>query len=264
MKIAQPWLVDRVWVTFFAGTLLAWIALFTLALDHPAGPALGALSPAFDAAFWRSICAITPAGETLDRLIVMWALMTAAMMAPTAAPTVAAYRDLTSCHPSAPVGTAAFIGGYLAVWLGFAVLAAVAQYGLAAASLLSPHGVSIAPWLTAALLVGAGLYQFSTLKAACISKCRSPLGFLMSHWRAGPSGAFSMGLTHGLVCVGCCWALMLLAFVGGAMNLIWMGGAMALMLLEKLPDIGQLLTRPLGIILVLLGLLVAASTSGSY
>ncbi len=264
LRLMHIIVMDQLWVVFLSGILVAWMALFALALDHPAGPVLGALSPDFDADFWRSICAVTPAGKPMGRLSLMWGLMAVTMMAPTAVPTIIAYRQLTDRRRMAKAGVAAFVGGYLAAWLAFAVIAAGAQYALSASSLLSPHGVSVSVWLTAILLMSAGLYQFSALKSACLSHCRAPLSFFMSHWRAGPSGAFRMGLQHGAVCVGCCWALMLLAFVGGTMNLIWMGGAMVLMLLEKLPDIGKPLTHPIGIGLILAGLMVMAHTIGFF
>jgi len=124
------------------------------------------------------------------------------------------------------------------------------QWVLARFGLLSAHGISVSAPLSAMLLLVAGLYQFSAIKAACLSRCRSPLAFLMSEWRDGLAGAFRMGLRHGLDCLGCCWVLMLLAFVGGTMNLIWMGLATGLMTLEKLPSIGRPLTKPVGAVLI--------------
>lgn len=261
-RIVRSLLADRIWPVFFAFSLLAWIGLLLLAVDHGGGPPLGALSAGFDAELWRALCAVSPTTEPFGLLVLMWSLMAGAMMAPTALPVLAAYRDLTQGRPGADIGLAAFLGGFLAVWLVFAVMASGAQSALAAAALLSPHAVSVSDWLTALLLALAGVYQFSALKAACLSKCRAPLPFLMSRWRAGAAGAFRMGLSHGAVCVGCCWALMLLAFVGGTMNLAWMGGAMVLMFLEKLPEIGNPVTRPLGLVLILAALLVAARASG--
>lgn len=257
-------LIDWAWAGFFTLSLLAWAGLFLLAVEHPAGPVLGALSPGFDAGFWSAVCSASPAGEPYASLLLMWALMTAAMMAPTALPVLTAYRGLTEGRDGANAGFAALAGGYLLVWLGYAVVAAALQYALAVAALLSPHAISVSAWLTAALLFLAGLYQFSALKAACLSRCRAPLVYFMSHWRAGPSGALRMGLAQGAVCVGCCWALMLLAFVGGAMNLIWMGGAMVLMALEKLPGIGDPVTKPLGFALLFAGILAAVHSTGAF
>ena len=118
---------------------------------------------------------------------------------------------------------------------------------------LDGDGRLLAPLATAALLAGAGLYQFSALKDACLAKCRMPLTYFMGHWRPGTAGALRMGLSLGLACFGCCWALMALAFVGGTMNLYWMGLATLFMIFEKLPDLGRHLQRPAG------GALIAAA-----
>lgn len=249
--------IDRVWVGVFSAIFLGWIVLFFLAAGHPIGPVLGALSPAFDVSYWRAICLTSAGGNTFWNLFAMWGTMTLAMMLPTAVPTISAYRELTHNKTMAVAGIIGFIAGYILIWLVFAGLAAAFQQYLASAVLLSPHGISISKPLSAGLLIGAGLYQFSSLKASCLSECRSPMNFLLSRWRAGPAGAFKMGLHHGAVCVGCCWALMLLAFIGGAMNLIWMGGAMILMILEKFPDFGSTLTKPVGAVLIFAGLFVA-------
>lgn len=127
------------------------------------------------------------------------------------------------------------------------MLAAGAQMGLFTAGLLDPLGASAAAWLSALLLAGAGAHQFSALKENCLAKCRAPLSFFMQHYGEGP---WRNGLRLGLVCLGCCWALMALAFVGGVMNLVFMGLATVLMVLEKLPQIGRRITRPLGVALI--------------
>ena len=127
------------------------------------------------------------------------------------------------------------MAGYLAVWLGFSVIAAGAQMALFNAGLLTAFGDSRSGALSAALLALAGAYQFSPAKEACLSKCRRPLVFFMAHWDEGP---LRNGLRLGLVCLGCCWALMALAFVGGVMNLAFMGLATVIMVLEKLPRSG--------------------------
>ncbi|WP_346154948.1 DUF2182 domain-containing protein, partial [Streptomyces labedae] len=158
-------------------------------------------------------------------------------------------------------GFGLLLGGYLLIWSGFAVLATGTQLALAGAGLLTPLGESASVWLTAALVMGAGAYQFSTLKEACLSKCRRPLTFFMQHWDEGP---WRMGLRLGAVCLGCCWALMLLAFIGGTMNLLWMGGAMVLMMLEKLPTIGTVMTRPLGYGLIALGVALVIFNLGGW
>jgi predicted metal-binding membrane protein len=170
--------------------------------------------------------------------------MAAAMMAPTALPAFATYEDLGH---STETRTGALVAGYLGVWLGFSVLAAGAQMALFDAGLLTAFGDSRSGALSAALLALAGAYQFSPAKAACLSKCRRPLAFFMAHW---DEGAWRNGVRLGLVCLGCCWALMALAFVGGVMNLAFMGLATVIMVLEKLPQPGRYLTRPLGVVLL--------------
>ena len=148
----------------------------------------------------------------------------------------------------------ALVAGYLIVWLGFSLLAGGLQMALFGAGLVSAFGDSLSVWLSAGLLMIAGLYQFSPVKEACLSKCRAPLTFFMAHWDEGP---LRNGVRLGLVCLGCCWALMLLAFVGGVMNIAFMGLATLIMVIEKLPAYGRLLTRPLGAVLFAAGLFLA-------
>ena len=170
--------------------------------------------------------------------------MSAAMMAPTALPAFATYEDLS--HSGAETRFSALVGGYLVIWLGFSFMAAASQLVLFRAGLLDPFGSSASAALSAGILAMAGAYQFTPLKDACLSKCRAPMTFFMQHYDEGP---FRNGLRLGAVCLGCCWALMMLAFVGGVMNIAFMGLATLLMALEKLPDIGRWLTRPLGVAL---------------
>jgi len=232
------------WLGFFGLVLAAWALLYAMQLP----PDLLAAASVYGAEFWEALCVVEPGLAGAPNIFLMWAAMSAAMMAPTFLPTLATYEDLV--RAGAAAGFAGLLAGYLAVWLGFAVLATGAQIGLSGAGLLTPLGESASRWLTAGLLAAAGGYQFSRFKEACLSKCRRPLTFFMQHWDEGP---WRMGLRLGAICLGCCWALMALAFVGGTMNLLWMGIAMVLMTLEKLPDLGRRLTRPLGF-----GLLAAA------
>lgn len=159
--------------------------------------------------------------------------MSAAMMAPTAVPTFRTYDDLTNTDAADGYGFVALVTGYVMAWLGFSVIGSGMQMLLSEAGALDPNGRSVWVWLNAGLLAVAGLYQFSALKEACLDKCRMPLMFFMNSWRPGHSGAAQMGFHLGVICIGCCWALMLLAFVGGVMSLAWMGAAMVLMGLEK-------------------------------
>ncbi|WP_029059347.1 DUF2182 domain-containing protein [Stappia stellulata] len=241
------------WLAFFALVLGSWAILMWIAAAAQVPPG----SEAFGADYWRSICAVSPGIAGFPAVFGMWAIMSAAMMAPTAMPAFNTYLDLGHAGAGNAAGFWALVGGYLAAWLAFSLGAAGLQLGLASAGWLRPDGVVLVPGAPAALLLVAGLYQLSPAKAACLSKCRAPLSFFLANWREGPSGAAAMGLRLGLVCVGCCWALMLLAFVGGTMNLAFMGLATLVMVFEKLPEVGRWLTRPLAAVLVVAGLVDA-------
>ncbi len=182
-------------------------------------------------------------------LFAMWSVMMVAMMLPSALPMTLLFASIQrrrreTASPAVP--TALFVGAYLGVWAGFSVLAAVAQVALHDATLLSPGMVSTSTVLGAGLLIVAGAYQWTPLKHRCLTRCRSPLGFLTSEWREGRSGAAVMGLRHGLFCLGCCWALMALLFVAGVMNLLWVAALAALVLLEKVLPAGQWVARAAG------------------
>lgn len=234
------------WLAFFGGLIALWAALFAMAIPGD----LRSLEATYGASIIDILCGGGPGAASFPASLAMWALMSAAMMTPTALPALATHDDLSA------VGATGFwrlVGGYLAVWFGFSVLAALAQVGLYRAGLIGSLGQSLSAPLSAALLIGAGLYQFSGLKEACLSRCRAPLTFFVQHWDEGP---FRNGLRLGLDCLGCCWALMALGFVGGTMNLAFMGLALVLMTIEKLPDIGRHLTRPMGVALIGAGLVL--------
>lgn len=233
------------WLALFALIALAWMALFAMAVPAE----LRAVSQIYGQDFWEALCTVTPDAAGLVKLFAMWALMSAAMMAPTALPAFGTYDDLVRSTGSGRFSH--LVVGYLAVWLGFAALAAGFQMLLTRWGAVDLLGQSQSPILTVFLLLSAGLYQFSALKEACLSKCRQPISFFMQHWE---EGAWRNGVRLGLVCLGCCWALMLLGFVGGVMNLAFMGLATMMMIFEKLPDVGRWLTRPLGYGLIAWGL----------
>ncbi|MBE0413919.1 MAG: DUF2182 domain-containing protein [Yoonia sp.] len=228
------------WLTLFGVILGAWIVLYTLAIPDD----LRALSKVYGSEFWRSLCVVTLDATGYATAVAMWALMAAAMMLPTALPAFATHDDL--CHQTG-ARLAPLVAGYAVVWMGFSLIAAAAQMGLFSLQMISAIGDSQSLWLSAGLLLGAGLYQFSPVKEACLSKCRQPLTFFMSHWDEGP---WRNGLRLGLICLGCCWALMLLAFVGGVMNMAFMGIATLIMVLEKMQNLGRYVTRPLGVVLI--------------
>ena len=157
---------------------------------------------------------------------------------------------------------ACFVLGYMAAWIGYSVAAATAQVALSHTAMLTPMLRSANVAMSALILFGAGLFQFSALKEACLAKCRTPLGFFLSEWRDGRSGAFVMGLRQGAACVGCCWALMAVMLVVGAMNVFWMAALAAFMLAEKLVPAGWQLSRVAGVVFVLWGAWLTAGMFG--
>jgi predicted metal-binding membrane protein len=173
--------------------------------------------------------------------------MMAAMMAPTAWPWARAYHRLSGASRGAEVGaTIQFATGYLLVWLGYAIAAALVQRALQAAALMQPSGDTAIPHVGAIILLIAGVYQFAPLKRACLTHCRTPLSYFLTRWIDGPIGAFRMGAHHGLFCVGCCWALMATAFAVGAMNAWWMLALGLVALVEQTAPHGEHLRRILG------------------
>jgi predicted metal-binding membrane protein len=152
-----------------------------------------------------------------------------------------------------------FGAGHLAIWAGFSVLAALVQGALHSAALLSPAMSINSPLVSGVVLIGVGLYQMTPLKSKCLTRCQSPLDFLMSNWREGASGALIIGLRHGLYCLGCCWALMLVLFVVGVMNYAWIAVLTAFVLLEKFGPMGLRIARVAGFALIIAGVVTAMS-----
>ncbi len=191
--------------------------------------------------------------------IIMWSIMMVAMMLPGAGPMILTYARIHQqrrASGSSTVPIWVFLTGYLTVWVGVGVAAALLQWGLHQSALLSSSMGRVGPLLAGGLLITAGAFQFSHLKQACLSKCRSPLSFLMTEWREGTAGAMVMGIRHGAFCTGCCWALMLLMFVGGVMSLAWMAALALYFLAEKLLPGGERISRLTGVALIGAGIVV--------
>ncbi|MGH7279620.1 MAG: DUF2182 domain-containing protein [Candidatus Rokuibacteriota bacterium] len=189
-------------------------------------------------------------------LFSMWAVMMVAMMVPAAAPMILMFLTINRrrAEQGQPlVRTGIFLLAYVVVWSAFSAGATLLQWGLHATALLSPMMVSTSPVLGGALLIAAGAFQWTPLKARCLMNCRSPLSFLMTAWRDGAGGAFVMGLHHGAYCVGCCWLLMALLFVAGVMNLVWVAAIAAFVLVEKVLPGGDRISRIAGALLVVAG-----------
>ena len=236
--------------------LLVALAWLQLAWFEPAGGSMAAGHAAHAVPrTWGS--------ADLGVTLLMWLTMSVAMMLPTAAPAILAFADITrgndrSAATVRPV--AAFVGGYLTVWAGFALLATAAQWALAVLALRLPGFRADATAFGGSLLVIAGVYQFSALKDRCLTQCRSPLAFFLTHWRAGLRGAFHLGQRHGLHCLGCCWALMALMLIGGAMSLAWTAALAAVMLVEKVAPGGRFIGRAVGAGLIGWGGILLAAT----
>jgi predicted metal-binding membrane protein len=234
-------------------TLLAWAYLIRLARQMSA-------SMEYDTAMAAMGMTMQAPWTALDVWLtfVMWLVMMIGMMTPSAAPLVMLFAAAASSRRERgiPLSTATFALGYLAVWAVFSLGAALAQWGLHEAALMSPEMRTSSPWFGGAILVAAGAYQLMPIKAACLAHCRSPLGFLMTHWRDGSYGAFHMGVRHGIHCLGCCWALMAILFAVGVMNLVWVALLAAFVLVEKLGRAGLTVSRVAAAVLVVFGLAV--------
>ncbi|MGH9253066.1 MAG: DUF2182 domain-containing protein [Vicinamibacterales bacterium] len=186
----------------------------------------------------------------------MWSVMMAGMMLPSASPMLLLYATALRRGPAAAAPAPrvyAMAGGYLLVWMLFSIGATALQRMLSARLLITPMMETASPLVSGTLLLAAGIYQLTPFKATCLRACRSPLSFISQHWRTGTGGAFRMGFDHGLYCLGCCWALMLLLFAGGVMNL-WVIAALTIaVLVEKLTPFGAHTTRISGVALMALG-----------
>ena len=193
----------------------------------------------------------------------MWTVMMAGMMLPSAAPTILLYGTLVRKNGARGTilpGVWIFAGAYLLIWTVFSVAATILQAVLEQTALLTAEMTVASAWLGALALIVAGMYQLTPFKQVCLRKCRNPLEFFLTSWRAGPGGAFRMGLEHGAYCVGCCWALMLLLFVAGVMNLAWVALIAAFVFVEKLFPAERVLTHAASVVLVLAGLVLLAGS----
>ena len=227
-------------------TLLSWFYLIAMANDM-------AMPPGFDMIMkvrqWNA--------DYFVMMFLMWAIMMVGMMIPSVAPTVMIYAAIErkAARQGTPIAsTSAFVAGYIAIWTLFSLVATTAQWGLEQAALLSPMMVSNSAYLGAFLLVAAGIYQWLPLKDSCLQQCRSPVEFFSTHMRQGTLGALRMGIDNGFFCLGCCWVLMCLLFVGGVMNLLWIAIITLFVLLEKILPAGQIGGRMMGVVMIFSGI----------
>lgn len=230
------------WLAFFAAIACAWWVMFMMAsmsgvdvIGRPVGTNMMPM-------------------VTFGALFPMWAIMMAAMMLPTLVPTLRSYEDLMVSANGTRAGWAGVLLGYFIIWVGFAALIAMVQIALIALGAIDSLGIASSSLFAAALLIIVGLFQFSRAKEVCHGVCHAPMMYFMGNWKTGFSGGLRMGLGLGAFCVGCCWGFMALGFVGGVMSLLWMGLATLFMILEKLPSLGHIVTKPMGVVLIVAGI----------
>jgi predicted metal-binding membrane protein len=190
----------------------------------------------------------------------MWVVMMVGMMAGSAAPVMLLFAGMHARRGGrrVPLIVLIFGLGYVAVWVGFSACAALAQWALHDAAMLSPAMAASSSQAGGAILCIAGVYQLTPFKRACLMHCQSPLGFLMTRWRDGTLGALQMGMRHGAYCLGCCWALMCVLFVVGVMNLVWVAALTLFVLLEKIGPAGAVVARVAGVAMIVAGVLFFA------
>ena len=233
----------------FAVTGLAWTYTFYQAWDmRGASMADGRSMSMPMTASW------TPGDFGL--MFVMWTVMMTAMMIPSAAPMILMFGSVArkrreQARPYAP--TAVFVLGYIGIWSVFALGGTLAQWGLHAATLLSPMTMTATPLIGGTLLIAAGLFQLTPIKNICLTECRIPMSFLLLDWQEGHAGALKMGVKQGIYCLGCCWILMSLLFVLGVMNLLWIAALAVFVLIEKIAPAGEWVSRTAGALLLVWG-----------
>ncbi|HMJ45136.1 MAG TPA: DUF2182 domain-containing protein [Pseudolabrys sp.] len=252
---ARPKVIAIVCVVALAG--LGW---FSLALQ------------AANVGTFEALCSAMAGGTSAGGIALvaaMWGAMTLAMMLPSAAPMILTYAEIadTAARKNEPVVSPFMIAaGYTVVWLGFAAAATLAQLALMRATLLDPSMASANGLFSGGIFIGAGVYQFSALKHACLTQCQHPFPFFFANWATTPRGVFKLGVRQGLFCLGCCWAMMLVMFAVGTMNVVWMAALGIVMTVEKIGT-GKKFTYAVGVALIaigvaLVGLAVAAHWPG--
>jgi len=228
-------------------TALAWIYLFRLDQQMSAAESMARMGMSIDTPWTVRDFTLTFA---------MWSIMMIGMMTPTALPVLLLFMQMRTGRGSSNSSQAAamFAVGHITIWIAFSVAVALLQWGLHQAALLSPDMTVTRSWIAGVILIGAGVYQLTPAKSRCLTSCQSPVGFLLANWREGLKGAFQLGIRHGSYCLGCCWALMLVLFVVGVMNLAWVALITAFIFLEKFGPTGARLARVSGAAIILAGI----------
>ena len=250
---------STLWLGFFTAILVSWWVMYSMSMDmdldllgRPGemGARMAAMDPRMP--MYMPMANFGP-------LFAMWAIMMAAMMLPTMVPTLRSYEALMVSANGTRGGWLGVLAGYLVVWIAFAALIAGVQLALLYGGVIDMLGLPKTNVFAGLLLLAVGAFQFTRVKEMCHGVCHSPTMYFLGHWRTGAVGGLRMGLGLGAYCVVCCWGFMALGFVGGVMNLAWMGLATVFMVLEKLPQVGHVVTKPMGVLLILAGLAVLVS-----
>ena len=252
---ARPKVLAAICVVALAG--LGWLALGFMYSSMGAFEAL-CRPLAMSGAIWGA------SGFAIVAL--MWAAMTLAMMLPSAAPMILTYAEIADTAARKGeriVSPFVLAAGYTLVWLGFAAIATLAQYGFTRAALLDNGMDSASGLFSGAIFIGAGVYQFSALKHACLTQCQSPFPFFFTNWATTPRGVFRLGVKQGLYCLGCCWAMMLVMFAVGVMNVIWMAALGVVMTIEKIGT-GKRFTYVIGVALIVGGVAFVATAFAAH
>lgn len=241
---------------------LAWVYMVWLAGNMDGMSTDGMPTPSSGGAAGVALARMRPwTPAEFVAMFVMWAVMMVGMMVPSASPMVLLYARvgrLAAARGKPLAATGFFAGGYLLAWTAFSLAATLGQWGLDAALLLNPMMASANSTFSGLVLVAAGLFQWTPQKDACLKHCRAPLSFIQQHggFRRDAQGSLAVGFRHGLYCIGCCWALMALLFVGGVMNIFWIAAISVLVLAEKVAPAGRLVSRVAGSMLLAAGTLL--------
>lgn len=244
------------WAGIAILTTAGWAFLATMAAVQSGA---GGAGSSYALQLIASLCTVSTGAWSAGDLalaMVMWTAMAFAMMLPAGAPMLATYMDIAGAAKAKQmqvVSPRVLIAGYMAIWLGFGLLASLVQGGLAAAGALSSEMHLVHPVVGALVLIGAGAWQFTPTKHQCLSKCRRPFTWFMANWRDDEMGVFKLGLEQGVVCLVCCWALMTVMFVAGLMNLFWMAALAAVMVLEKTVPNPKPVVYGTGVVLIISG-----------
>ena len=241
-------------------TFLAWLYLLSMALFQMAD--LGV--PEMDDMTAKALV-MAPAAWSVSELLMtasMWIVMMASMMLPSAIPMILVFADWSGKSNGSSVATPSFVLGYFMVWIGFAIAALAAHWLLSYFGMLQPEMKVASGIAGGCIFVATGVYEWSPLKSRCLANCQNPREFIAEHWRPGLAGALRTGLSHGVYCLGCCWALMLLLFAVGVMNLVWVAALSLLVLLQKLLPRGEWLARASGLAMFAAGVYLIVAEAG--